>query len=228
MSILSSILSAIKNVFAPGLTSDIEDDEDLALQQLKSEFKSKIDEVQPFAIKADESYLSLIYNKLESVPAVELYDGNYIDRLSELSDEIDSVSSIEELSSFQPSLNQIATEIQTYLNEPTSELERAKLWDAKFIKGIVEHLHKNTIPDDTLSEVMRAFRNFCSFAQALVTTFGSTRLINATYEAVIEGKDAEAYMGELLDLDQKYGWWGKEFEKTSVPYAGFFGSGFFL
>ena len=89
MSILSSILSAIKNVFAPGLTSDLEDDEDLALQQLKSEFKSKIDEVQPFALKADESYLSLIYNKLESVPAVELYDGNYIDRLSELSDEID-------------------------------------------------------------------------------------------------------------------------------------------
>ena len=128
----------------------------------------------------------------------------------------------------------MATQIQAYLKEPTSTLEEAKLWDSKFVKGVNEHIpphyKKGENMDDTMSEVMRAFRNWSSFAQASIDLYGSQRLINATYEAVIEGEDAMGYMSEILDLNtrENSSFGGDLHEDVIVPYAGFFGSGFFF
>lgn len=193
----------------------------------------------PFAKKADDSYLALKYNKLNQVPAIELYDGNYIERLNEITSKAntlnpESKTSLLRLEKYEDELTKIATQIQTYLNEPTSTLEEAKLWDSKFVKGVKDHIpphdKKGENIDDTMSTVMEAFRNWASFAQASIDLYGSQRLINATYEAAEEGIDPMEYMTEILDLNTRENsmFGGDLHENVIVPYAGFFGGGFFF
>lgn len=193
----------------------------------------------PFAKKADDSYLALKYNKLNQVPAIELYDGNYIERLNEIIAKADTLNpesktSLLRLEKYEDELTKIATQIQTYLNEPTSTLEEAKLWDSKFVKGVKDHIpphdKKGENIDDTMSTVMEAFRNWASFAQASIDLYGSQRLINATYEAAEEGIDPMEYMTEILDLNTRENsmFGGDLHENVIVPYAGFFGGGFFF
>ena len=234
------LMNEVSDVFGNGVIDDMDD---VAIAEMfeshLAQLSDMVAEITPFAHKADDSYLSLKYNKLDKVPAIELYDGNYQEKLVELMAEAesllpDSEMSLAKLDKIEREIKGIATQIQTYLKEPTSTLEEAKLWDSKFVKGVNEHIpphyKKGEYMDDTMSEVMRAFRNWSSFAQASIDLYGSQRLINATYEAVIEGEDAMAYMSEILDLNtrenSKFG--GDLHEDIIVPYAGFFGSGFFF
>ena len=238
--IFSALMNEVSNVFGNGMVDDLDD---VAIVEMfdsrLAELSGMVSELTPFADKADESYMSLIYNRLEKVPAVELYDGNYQEKLDALINEAellepDSKRSLSKLDKIEVEIKDVATQIQTYLKEPTSTLEEAKLWDSKFVKGVNEHIpphyKKGEYMDDTMSEVMRAFRNWASFAQASIDLYGSQRLINATYEAVIEGEDAMAYMSEILDLNTRENstFGGDLHEDIIVPYAGFFGSGFFF
>ena len=238
--IFNALMNEVSNVFGNGMVDDLDD---VAIVEMfdsrLAELSGMVSELTPFADKADESYMSLIYNRLEKVPAVELYDGNYQEKLDALINEAellepDSKRSLSKLDKIEAEIKGVATQIQTYLKEPTSTLEEAKLWDSKFIKGVNEHIpphyKKGEYMDDTMSEVMRAFRNWSSFAQASIDLYGSQRLINATYEAVIEGEDAMAYMSEILDLNTRENstFGGDLHEDIIVPYAGFFGSGFFF
>ena len=193
----------------------------------------------PFAEKADDSYLALKYNNLNEVPAIELYDGNYMEKLDEIDIKANNLnpekpSSMLKLEKYEDELTKIATQIQTYLNEPTSTLEEAKLWDSKFVKGVIDHIpphdKKGGNIDDTMSIVMEAFRNWASFAQASIDLYGYQRLINATYEAAEEGIDPMEYMTEILDLNTRENsmFGGDLHEDVIVPYAGFFGGGFFF
>ena len=236
----NSLMNFVSNIFGNGIVDDLDD---LAIEEMfesrLAELSSMVTELTPYATQADESYMSLIYNKLEKVPAIELYDGNYEEKLVGLSSEAetllpDSERSLMKLDKIETEIKDVATQIQTYLKEPTSTLEEAKLWDSKFIKGINEHIpphyKKGESMDDVMSEVMSAFRNWSSFAQASIDLYGSQRLINATYEAVIEGDDAMEYMSEILDLNTRANstFGGDLHEDVIVPYAGFFGSGFFF
>ena len=238
--IFKALMNEVSNVFGNGMVDDLDD---VAIVEMfdsrLAELSGMVSELTPFADKADESYMSLIYNRLEKVPAVELYDGNYQEKLDALINEAellepDSKRSLSKLDKIEAEIKGVATQIQTYLKEPTSTLEEAKLWDSKFVKGVNEHIpphyKKGENMDDTMSEVMRAFRNWSSFAQASIDLYGSQRLINATYEAVIEGEDAMAYMSEILDLNTRENstFGGDLHEDVIVPYAGFFGSGFFF
>lgn len=238
--LFNSLMKTVSGVFGNGTIDNLDD---MAIVEMfkshLSELNSMVEELKPYANKADESYLSLIYNKLEKVPAIELYDGNYEDNLINLITKAetlmpDSESSLAELDKIDSEIKSVATQIQTYLKEPTSTLEEAKLWDSKFIKGVNDHIpphyKKGEYMDDTMSEVMMAFRNWSSFAQASIDLYGSQRLINATYEAVIEGEDAMEYMSEILDLNtrENLSFGGNLHEDVIVPYAGFFGSGFFF
>ena len=235
--LFNSLMKAVSDVFGNGIIDDIDD---VATAEMfdshLAELTGMVSELTPFALKADESYMSLIYNKLDKVPAIELYDGNYQEKLETLITEAellnpDSEKSLAKLDTIETKIKGVATQIQTYLKEPTSTLEEAKLWDSKFVKGVNEHIpphyRKGENMDDTMSEVMMAFRNWSSFAQASIDLYGSQRLINATYEAVLEGEDAMSYMTEILDLNtienSKFG--GDLHEDVIVPYAGFFGSG---
>ena len=221
----------------------VDDLDDIAIAEMfkthLAELSGMVTELTPYATKADESYMSLIYNKLEKVPAIELYDGNYEEKLIGLITEAETLlpdrqSSLAKLDKIETEIKGVATQIQTYLKEPTSTLGEAKLWDSKFIKGVNEHIpphyKKGENMDDIMSEVMRAFRNWSSFAQASIDLYGSQKLINATYEAVIEGEDAMEYMTEILDLNTRENstFGGDQHEDVIVPYAGFFGSGFFF
>lgn len=237
-----SLMNEVYSVFGNenGMADDIEDIATVEMFNIHlAQLSAMALEITPFALKADDSYLSLIYNKLEKVPAVELYDGNYQEKLKALiakaeSLKPDSERSLSKLDKIETKIKGVATEIQTYLKEPTSTLNEAKLWDSKFIKGVNEHIpphyKKGENMDDTMSEVMRAFRNWSSFAQASIDLYGSQRIINATYEAVSEGEDAMAYMSEILDLNTRENstFGGDLHENVIVPYAGFFGSGFFF
>ena len=236
----NSLMNFVSNIFGNGIVDDLDD---LAIEEMfesrLAELSTMVSELTPYATQADESYMSLIYNKLEQVPAIELYDGNYEEKLVGLISEAeslmpDSERSLMKLDKIETDIKDVATQIQTYLKEPTSTLEEAKLWDSKFIKGINEHIpphyKKGENMDDVMSEVMLAFRNWSSFAQASIDLYGSQRLINATYEAVIEGDDAMEYMSEILDLNTRANstFGGDLHEDVIVPYAGFFGSGFFF
>ena len=236
----NSLMNFVSNIFGNGIVDDLDD---LAIEEMfesrLAELSGMVTELTPYATQADESYMSLIYNKLEKVPAIELYDGNYEEKLVGLISEAeslmpDSERSLMKLDKIETEIKDVATQIQTYLKEPTSTLEEAKLWDSKFIKGVNEHIpphyKKGENMDDVMSEVMLAFRNWSSFAQASIDLYGSQRLINATYEAVIEGEDAMAYMSEILDLNTRENstFGGDLHEDIIVPYAGFFGSGFFF
>ena len=236
----NSLMNFVSNIFGNGIVDDLDD---LAIEEMfesrLAELSGMVSELTPYATQADESYMSLIYNKLEKVPAIELYDGNYEEKLVGLISEAeslmpDSERSLMKLDKIETEIKDVATQIQTYLKEPTSTLEEAKLWDSKFIKGVNEHIpphyKKGENMDDVMSEVMLAFRNWSSFAQASIDLYGSQRLINATYEAVIEGDDAMEYMSEILDLNTRANstFGGDLHEDVIVPYAGFFGSGFFF
>ena len=238
--VFKSLMKVVSDVFGNDM---IDDANDMAIAEMfdshLAELTGMVSELTPFALKADESYMSLIYNRLEKVPAVELYDGNYQEKLEAVITEAellnsDSEKSLAKLDTIETEIKGVATQIQTYLKEPTSTLEEAKLWDSKFVKGVNEHIpphyKKGENMDETMSEVMRAFRNWASFAQASIDLYGSQRLINATYEAVLEGEDAMSYMTEILDLNtienSQFG--GDLHEDVIVPYAGFFGSGFFF
>ena len=236
----NSLMNFVSNIFGNGIVDDLDD---LAIEEMfesrLAELSTMVTELTPYATQADESYMSLIYNKLEKVPAIELYDGNYEEKLVGLIAEAeslmpDSERSLMKLDKIETDIKDVATQIQTYLKEPTSTLEEAKLWDSKFIKGLNEHIpphyKKGENMDDVMSEVMLAFRNWSSFAQASIDLYGSQRLINATYEAVIEGDDAMEYMSEILDLNTRANstFGGDLHEDVIVPYAGFFGSGFFI
>ena len=236
----NSLMNFVSNIFGNGIVDDLDD---LAIEEMfesrLAELSGMVSELTPYATQADESYMSLIYNKLEKVPAIELYDGNYEEKLVGLISEAeslmpDSERSLMKLDKIETDIKDVATQIQTYLKEPTSTLEEAKLWDSKFIKGLNEHIpphyKKGENMDDVMSEVMLAFRNWSSFAQASIDLYGSQRLINATYEAVIEGDDAMEYMSEILDLNTRANstFGGDLHEDVIVPYAGFFGSGFFF
>ena len=238
--LFNSLMNEVSDVFGNGMIDDMDD---IAIVEMfenhLAQLSDMVTEITPFAHKADDSYLSLKYNKLDKVPAIELYDGNYQEKLVELMAEAesllpDSEMSLAKLDKIEREIKGVATQIQTYLKEPTSTLEEAKLWDSKFVKGVNEHIpphyKKGEYMDDTMSEVMRAFRNWSSFAQASIDLYGSQRLINATYEAVIEGEDAMAYMSEILDLNTRENstFGGDLHEDIIVPYAGFFGSGFFF
>ena len=238
--LFKALMGEVSGVFGTGMVEELDD---AAIAEMfdsrLAELSGMVSELTPFADKADESYMSLIYNRLEKVPAVELYDGNYQEKLDALINEAElltpeSKRSLAKLDKIETEIKGVATQIQTYLKEPTSTLEEAKLWDSKFIKGINDHIpphyKKGEYMDDTMSEVMRAFRNWASFAQACIDLYGSQRLINATYEAVIEGEDAMAYMSEILDLNTRENstFGGDLHEDIIVPYAGFFGSGFFF
>ena len=244
MGIFGGVFKSLMKVVSDAFGNDMIDDaNDIAIAEMfdshLAELTGMVSELTPFALKADESYMSLIYNKLEKVPAIELYDGNYQEKLEALITEAellnsDSEKSLAKLDTIETQIKGVATQIQTYLKEPTSTLEEAKLWDSKFVKGVNEHIpphyRKGENMDETMSEVMRAFRNWASFAQASIDLYGSQRLINATYEAVLEGEDAMSYMTEILDLNtienSQFG--GDLHEDVIVPYAGFFGSGFFF
>lgn len=238
--LFNSLMNAVSDVFGNGMIDDMDD---VAIVEMfenhLSQLSGMVSELTPFALKADDSYLSLKYNKLDKVPAIELYDGNYQEKLVDLMSEAeallpDSEKSLVKLDKIETEIKGVATQIQTYLKEPTSTLEEAKLWDSKFVKGVNEHIpphyKKGEYMDDVMSEVMRAFRNWSSFAQASIDLYGSQRLINATYEAVIEGEDAMEYMSEILDLNTRENstFGGDLHEDVIVPYAGFFGSGFFF
>ena len=239
--VFKSLMKVVSDVFGNDM---IDDANDMAIAEMfdshLAELTGMVSELTPFALKADESYMSLIYNKLEKVPAIELYDGNYQEKLEALITEAellnsDSEKSLAKLDTIETEIKGVATQIQTYLKEPTSTLEEAKLWDSKFVKGVNEHIpphyKKGEYMDDTMSEVMRAFRNWSSFAQSSIDLYGSQRLINATYEAVNEGQDAMEYMSEILDLntrEENSTFGGGLHEDVIVPYAGFFGSGFFF
>ena len=238
--LFKALMGEVSGVFGTGMVEELDD---AAIAEMfdsrLAELSGMVSELTPFADKADESYMSLIYNRLEKVPEVELYDGNYQEKLDALINEAElltpeSKRSLAKLDKIETEIKGVATQIQTYLKEPTSTLEEAKLWDSKFIKGINDHIpphyKKGEYMDDTMSEVMRAFRNWASFAQASIDLYGSQRLINATYEAVIEGEDAMAYMSEILDLNTRENstFGGDLHEDIIVPYAGFFGSGFFF
>ena len=238
--LFNSLMNEVSDVFGNGMIDDMDD---VAIVEMfeshLSQLSGMVSELTPFALKADDSYLSLKYNKLDKVPAIELYDGNYQEKLVELMSEAeallpDSERSLAKLDKIETEIKGVATQIQTYLKEPTSTLEEAKLWDSKFVKGVNEHIpphyKKGEYMDDVMSEVMRAFRNWSSFAQASIDLYGSQRLINATYEAVIEGEDAMDYMSEILDLNTRENstFGGDLHEDVIVPYAGFFGSGFFF
>lgn len=238
--LFNSLMNAVSDVFGNGMIDDMDDVAIVEMfESYLSQLSGMVSELTPFALKADDSYLSLRYNKLDKVPAIELYDGNYQEKLVELMTEAesllpDSEKSLAKLDKIETEIKGVATQIQTYLKEPTSTLEEAKLWDSKFVKGVNEHIpphyKKGEYMDDTMSEVMRAFRNWSSFAQASIDLYGSQRLINATYEAVIEGEDAMEYMSEILDLNTRENstFGGDLHEDVIVPYAGFFGSGFFF
>lgn len=238
--LFSSLMNMVSNVFGNGMVDSLDD---MAIAEMfethSAQLSSMVAELTPYATKADESYLSLIYNKLEEVPAIELYDGNYEEKLVSLIADVetlppDSQRSLAALDKIESEINGVAMQIQTYLKEPTSTLEEAKLWDSKFIKGVNDHIpphyKKGENMDDVMSEVMMAFRNWSSFAQSSIDLYGSQRLINATYEAVIEGEDAMAYISEILDLNtrENSSFGGNLHEDVIVPYAGFFDSGFFF
>lgn len=204
-----------------------------------SEVTSKIAQTRPYAVDADNCYSALKDAGYNEVPAIDLYDGNYEDKLFslqtsahtiiEMAESIPQVQS--ELSSFNSNLHTIATQVQTFLREPTSDIDAAKLWDAKFIKALNDHIpphfRKGEYFDETMAKVMEAYRMMGEINAYGESAFGSQSLINATYEAVEEGGDPLEYISTILDLNSR-ATFGKEQDLNDnadviVPNAGLFG-----
>lgn len=231
------------------------------------DLQARITQDYRYATLADESYRALIYENLRDVPAVELYtpeDSDYFsqlnalstkvaDKMAELSMEIAEAEIAIETGAYyhfsgskysqfltktKAELTEVATEIQTFLREDTSDIEEAKLWDAMFKKAAVEHLaphyKKGVQGDEVMKRVMEAYRNWASFAQAQIDMFGSQNLINAIYEATtVDNRDPMDFISETMTLyAEKYGTWIprslNEYNQIQVPNAGFFSSSFFF
>lgn len=192
-----------------------------------------IEDLWDYAYEADESYNALVYYNLTSVPAYDMHDNSYIDELQDIKDAVAALNTedapIDDLKEINLRIPELATKIQTYLNEPTSDLDNAELWDAKIRKASHDHLlFGNNDEDAVLSEVMSAFRNWQSTNQISIDLFGSKNLINATYEAVLEGQDAMTYMQRILDLNTIKDGRISNGRDIKVPFTGFFGSSFFM
>lgn len=211
----------------------------IAKQRLQSKVSQEMSETYPYALKADDSYMELKYNRLTNVPAIDLYDGNYQSAIEDLgkrtSMEIESSQDEGELESvkanFKSDMTKIATQIQTYLREDTSDLEAAILWDAKNQKATKEHLtlhfKRELMPDDPImTEVMFAYRCFMEYNAAQMLAFGSQNLINATYEAMLEGQSPWEYLRKILQLDSIARFGDDALNDNAgikVPNAGVFG-----
>ena len=211
----------------------------IAKQRLQSKVSQEMAETYPYALKADDSYMELKYNRLTNVPAIDLYDGNYQSAIEDLgkrtSMEIESSQDEGELESvkanFKSDMTKIATQIQTYLREDTSDLEAAILWDAKNQKATKEHLtlhfKRELMPDDPImTEVMFAYRCFMEYNAAQMLAFGSQNLINATYEAMLEGQSPWEYLRKILQLDSIARFGDDALNDNAgikVPNAGVFG-----
>jgi len=242
MGFFGKLINVIKSIFAPSAGGEGEEPNDIqqlqmAISEAISKVESKVSETLPYAKKADESYLTLRYNNYQ-VPAIDLYDGPYQDSLNALKDEtisqLNTAVSKEDISvitdEFNSSLTDTATQVQTYLREPTSDEEAAKLWDAKNLKAAIDHIpphyKKGEYMDSVMSEVMRAYRTWGETNAYGQATFGSQGLINATYEAVLSGYDAFDYMGQILDLASRSAFSEEALNKNAeviVPNAGLFG-----
>lgn len=218
-----------------------EEDRKFKIKQktLQTKVSQEIMETYPYALKADDSYMELKYNRLTNVPAIDLYDGNYQTAIEDLgkrtSMEIESAQDEGELdvvkANFKSDMVKIATQIQTYLREDTSDLEAAILWDAKNQKATKEHLtlhlKKELMPDDPImTEVMFAYRCFMEYNAAQMLAFGSQNLINATYEAMLEGQSPWEYLRKILQLDSIARFGDDALNDNAgikVPNAGVFG-----
>lgn len=204
-----------------------------------SEVTNKIAQTRPYAVDADNCYSALKDAGYNEVPAIDLYDGNYEDKLFSLQtsahtiiEMAESIPQVQaELSSFNSNLHTIATQVQTFLREPTSDIDAAKLWDAKFIKALNDHIpphfRKGEYFDETMAKVMEAYRMMGEINAYGESAFGSQSLINATYEAVEEGGDPLEYISTILDLNSR-ATFGKEQDLNDnadviVPNAGLFG-----
>lgn len=220
---------------------------DEQFRQATQEFRQKIQETKTYAREADKRYVKLIQNKFETVPAIELYtpgDGGatFTDELmllqmqfnealslaKETSTSEDASSQLSELkTTYDSLLATSATQIQTFLREDTSDLECAKIWDAKFIKAANEHIpphdRKGECSDSTMSLVMAAYRRWAETDAYTQQFFGSQNLINVTYEAVLEGYDAFDYMGDIINLASQeiFGGVENEYDSVIVPNAEF-------
>ena len=229
----SRLINALSNISAEESVDETES-ESSQLEEQKSALIESIGETLEYGIMADERYYSLKEEDLLNVPAVDLYDGPYEDSLLTLETSVEEVSSQEELSTIQTELTSIATQIQSFLNEETSDIDCAMLWDSKFQRAAVEHLVDNSKDnyDAVMAAVMEAYRRVAETSQYAINLYGSQNLINAVYEEVSEGGDALTYMDKILQLNYEHGgsmsWNGEAHEQVIVPNADGFSSGFFL
>lgn len=219
------------------------------IQKEIQEFTSKVSETKAYASEADKRYTKLLDNKLNSVPAIDLYtatedNGSYTENLNQLILQFtESINTISQASSttgqdsssqlaeikaeYETQLATTATQIQTFLREDTSDLECAKIWDAKFVKAMNEHIpphdKKGEFSDGTMSVVMEAYRRWAETDAYTQQFFGSQNLINVTYEAVLEGYDAFDYMGDIINLasQELFGGVENEYDSVIVPNAEF-------
>lgn len=219
------------------------------VQKEIQEFTTKISETKSYAVEADKRYTKLIDNKLNDVPAISLYtaaedNGSYTENLNQIqlqftetinsmsqqttTTEQDPSSQLAEVKAeYETQLATVATQIQTFLREDTSDLECAKIWDAKFVKAMNEHIpphdKKGEFSDGTMSVVMDAYRRWAETDAYTQQFFGSQNLINVTYEAVLEGYDAFDYMGDIINLasQELFGGVENEYDSVIVPNAEF-------
>lgn len=217
------------------------------VQKEIQEFTAKISETKSYAAEADKRYTKLIDSRLNDVPAISLYtaaedNGSYTENLNQIQIQFtetmnsmsqqatgqDSSSQLAEVKAeYEAQLATVATQIQTFLREDTSDLECAKIWDAKFVKAMNEHIpphdKKGECSDTTMSTVMEAYRRWAETDAYTQQFFGSQNLINVTYEAVLEGYDAFDYMGDIINLasQELFGGVENEYDSVIVPNAEF-------
>lgn len=245
---INDILAAVANaMMGAGISGgefgfeDVQAEIQAAASRATAEIESRVAETMSYAEIADDRYYDLRMNKYDTVPAVQMYDGSYAEKLSELemdaSAKLQSAKSVAEVDVMQQEivsqLTTIATQVQTFLREPTSALEEAKLWDAKFVKSLNEHIpphykgmKKDGSGGDTMSQVMEAFRRVSETDMYSIQLFGSQNLINAVYEAVAQGEDALNYMATIVDINNRdmFGGWNlNEYNSVIVPNADTFG-----
>ena len=193
------------------------------------------DEANSIGGSLDQTYVDSLYSQAESI----------VGEIQEI---------LLEYNKIDANFVAIATSLEKFLHEETSDLELAKLWQAKMDKLIEHDVHpeegkgqdkqyKNVdnsmstttsstgTYDEVLSQVMEAYRNWSSVMQYQVDLYGSQNLINSTYESVLSGHDAMASMYEIIDINyrdymaKKAGYSINEESKTLIPYArGLFGT----
>lgn len=234
-STLKNVVSAVFGVGGAeeGSTSGSDEQYEKLLMAI-ADFVAKVEETIPYGMDADERYLAILDAQLTGVPSIDMYDGPYVDALVALQASAQAVNEESELDELAIQLTDVSTQIQTYLNEETSNLEAAKLWHAKFIQAMHDHTQifrlkgEDRVYDSTMSKVMEAYRRVAETNQFAINLFGSDQLINATYEEVTAGGDALSYINEILELNYVSGVGGGLNETVIVPNADAFSAGFFL